>query len=296
MANENESNLAQDNEEEIEFASLDNLEADNPMGRGDYSGEENREPEEQSAVEDNTPPKFKGKSTEEIMEMYRNLEKEFGRKNNELGELRGKVDTLIGLQREGQQPAQQGSGKSGDTSNRTEVTEDEFWENPKDAVRKMLETSEYSQKLNQIENHITEQRRAQDLEQFKSKHPDFLDIVQDQQFQSWVTSTPKRQELYQQADNHDYAAADELLSIWKQLNGNKNNSSGEQDTDSAVREMADRESLKEAQIERSSGGGKKSKGKYFRRADIIDLKVNNPQRYRALQDEIMQAYAEGRVK
>jgi len=36
--------------------------------------------------------------------------------------------------------------------------------------------------------------------------------------------------------------------------------------------------------------------KIYRRADIISLKVNNPKRYEALQPEIMQAYAEGRVR
>ena len=36
--------------------------------------------------------------------------------------------------------------------------------------------------------------------------------------------------------------------------------------------------------------------KVYRRADIIKLMKNDPDRYQALADEIMAAYAEGRVK
>ena len=36
--------------------------------------------------------------------------------------------------------------------------------------------------------------------------------------------------------------------------------------------------------------------KIYRRADLIRLRTNDPQRYESLQDEILQAYAQGRVK
>jgi len=41
----------------------------------------------------------------------------------------------------------------------------------------------------------------------------------------------------------------------------------------------------------SSGGGK-----IFKRADLINLKMRDPQRYESMQDEIFKAYSEGRVK
>jgi len=36
--------------------------------------------------------------------------------------------------------------------------------------------------------------------------------------------------------------------------------------------------------------------KTYRRADLINLRLRDPARYEAMQDEIMAAYAEGRVK
>jgi hypothetical protein len=42
--------------------------------------------------------------------------------------------------------------------------------------------------------------------------------------------------------------------------------------------------------------GETSPKKIYRRADIMNLKMNDPNRYEQLQNEIMTAYAEGRVK
>ena len=44
------------------------------------------------------------------------------------------------------------------------------------------------------------------------------------------------------------------------------------------------------------GGSGESSKRVYRRADLIRLKMTDPSRYEALSDEIMQAYAEGRVK
>ena len=41
---------------------------------------------------------------------------------------------------------------------------------------------------------------------------------------------------------------------------------------------------------------KRSRRKVYRRADIIKLMKNDPDRYQAMSEEIMAAYAEGRVK
>jgi hypothetical protein len=46
------------------------------------------------------------------------------------------------------------------------------------------------------------------------------------------------------------------------------------------------------------GTGNRNKGtkKVYRRADLIKMKMQDPNRYMAMQDEIMAAYQEGRVK
>jgi len=276
--------------EEIEFADLENLELSNPMNASSvdssYEGEESEEEGEGKKKERvEVPEKFRGKDPEEIVEAYRNLERELGRKNNELGELRGKVDTLLDLEKGRSQ------GNSEGQSAEKQVTDDDFWESPTQAINKAIESSPYYQKVSQLEEKLTQNERQEKLQNFQSKHPDFQEVVSRSDFQEWVNATPKRRQLYLEADNHDYDAADELLSTFKEINQFKQQESEE------ARDMSDRESLKEAQVERSgNSGGKKKKGKYFRRADIIDLKMKNPERYNALLPEIKQAAQEGRIK
>jgi len=57
---------------------------------------------------------------------------------------------------------------------------------------------------------------------------------------------------------------------------------------------ARQQTLKAAQVD--TGGTGESSKRVYRRADLIRLKMTDPARYDALADEIMAAYAEGRVK
>jgi hypothetical protein len=52
--------------------------------------------------------------------------------------------------------------------------------------------------------------------------------------------------------------------------------------------------MKAAQVD--VGGSGESSKRVYRRADLIRLKMTDPARYEALNDEILSAYAEGRVK
>jgi hypothetical protein len=45
-----------------------------------------------------------------------------------------------------------------------------------------------------------------------------------------------------------------------------------------------------------TGGSGEATKKIYRRADLIRLKMTDPDRYESLQPEIMRAYTEGRVK
>jgi hypothetical protein len=96
--------------------------------------------------------------------------------------------------------------------------------------------------------------------------------------------------LYSRADSQfDAEAADELFSQWKST---KSASSSVLDAEKASR----KETLKKASTG-SSKGSSEPKGKtFYRRRDIIELIQTNPERYHAMEPEIRQAYAEGRVR
>ena len=127
-----------------------------------------------------------------------------------------------------------------------------------------------------------QQKLAQD-------HPDFGQVVQDPEFVNWVKSSPVRLGLYAKADGEfDYDSANELLSTYKALRGVK----AKQTTDAG--EATRKSNLKAATVD--AGGTGESSKRVYRRADLIRLKMSDPNRYEALSDEIMQAYAEGRVR
>jgi hypothetical protein len=129
----------------------------------------------------------------------------------------------------------------------------------------------------------------QTQQRLAKEHPDFMEISADKDFETWIKSSQVRLELYTRADaKFDFDAANELLTTYKQLRGIK-----QKQVEQSGKE-ARQQSLKAAQVD--TGGTGESSKRVYRRADLIRLKMTDPARYDALSDEIMAAYAEGRVK
>jgi hypothetical protein len=87
----------------------------------------------------------------------------------------------------------------------------------------------------------------------------------------------------------DYDAADELLSTWKERKSIVKQTKEHEET-------ARKQQAKAASTGTAKGSGETPRKKIYRRADIIKLMQNDPQRYLDLADEITLAYSEGRVK
>ncbi len=115
-------------------------------------------------------------------------------------------------------------------------------------------------------------------------------ILQNPKFAEWIQGSKIRTQLFVQADQqYDHAAADELFSLWKERQGVV------QQTAQAEKEGR-QQAVKAASTGNARGNPDSQHRKIYRRADIIKLMKTDPERYMALSDEIMQAYAEGRVK
>jgi len=124
----------------------------------------------------------------------------------------------------------------------------------------------------------------------QDKHPDFKEIVQDEAFAEWIKSSKVRTELYIRADQHfDFDSADELFSLWKERKQAVS-------TTETLQKVDRQRQAKAASTGSGRGSGEAPSRKIYRRADIIELMQKNPKRYQQLSNEIMQAYAEGRVK
>ena len=221
------------------------------------------------------PDKYRGKSLEDIVTMHQEAEKLIGRQAQEVGEVRRLADELL---------KQQLSQKTVQPP----VVENEvdFFEDPQSAIRKavtnhpdVLAAKQASQQLKQIQTQAM----------LNKKHPDFADVVRDGEFIEWVKASPMRLNIYAMADaNYDFNAADELLSTFKQIRTSKTQQTT--DAGNAVR----KQNLSAASVD--VGGTGESSKKVYRRADLIRLRMTDPNRYEALEPEIRAAYAEGRVK
>ena len=229
--------------------------------------------------EDNLPTKYKGKSLDEIIKMHQEAEKLIGRQAQEVGEVRKLADELIKRQL--------------DNKKEVEVTkEDEidFFEDPKKAVHRAVENHPA---VKEAREQTAEIKRMQTLNRLKTEFPDFESTVGDPAFAEWVKSSPVRLRLYAAADaNLDYDSAAELLSNWNYV---KPKAVAPASAPAPEIKAAQKAAVKSATVDVGSNTGATS-AKVYRRADLIRLQLEDPDRYYQLQDEIMAAYAQGRVK
>lgn len=220
------------------------------------------------------PEKYREKSLDEIVKMHQEAEKLIGKQAQEVGEVRKLADELI----------KQNLGSRQQT--RQEEPEVDFFENPQQAVQRTVDNHPDILAARQV---TQEMRRAQIQQRLAQEHPDFGDIAKDQDFANWVKSSPIRIKIFEQADSgYDFDSANELLSTYKQLRSVKQ----KQTSDDG--EVTRKQNLKAVGVD--VGGSGESTKKVYRRADLIRLKMQDPNRYDALSDEIMQAYQEGRVR
>ena len=229
------------------------------------------------------PDKFSGKSVEDIVKSYQNLEQELGRKSQEIGELRTLSDSFLKAEISRNEPQ-----TSPQAENSNNETENDFFEDPSKAVNSLIEKHPRFQEFQEFQAKQSQDSSKVQLEQ---THPDYVDIVQDSNFQDWVKASKFRVDLFEQADKYNYDAADELLTHWKERSM-IDKTAEVKEKQQATRKKNLKTGKTESRVSSESTAGKKT----YRRADLIRLKQSDPNRYADLADEIYNAYAEGRVR
>ena len=246
-----------------------------PAEDDDSITESFEETEEFQEEVNSVPEKYQNKSIEELVQMHQEAEKLVGKQSSEVGELRKVVDEYIHQQTQLTQQTNE------------PVEEIDFFSEPNKAVSNAIENHPSVREAKQV---AQEYRKTTALSQLQSKHPEMNTILQDEKFLEWIKGSNVRTRLLQQADQQfDVEAADELFSTWKerqQMIG----------TTADAEKSQRKQQVKAASTGSSSGSGEKASRKIYRRADIINLMRTDPARYQALSDEILKAYAEGRVK
>lgn len=242
---------------EVEFSEIEAIEKSEPK-------QEKKEPE--------LPEKYRGKSIEDVVKMHQEAEKLASRHSQEVGEVRRLADELLKAQ----------LAKKPEVEKPEEI---DFFDNPTEAINKAVSSNP---RVLAAEQNALQVQREYSKQMFFAKHPDALNIAQDSEFQDWVGKSKVRQKLLRDADNYDFDAGDELIGTWKELKGIKQAQSKQ------VEKQAIDNVLKDASVD--TGGSGESSRKVYRRADLIRLKMKDPAKYDAMYDDIMKAYADGRVR
>jgi len=221
------------------------------------------------------PEFYQGKSLEDVIKLHQDANAMIGKQAQEVGEVRKLADELLKQNLSSKQAAKP-----------EPEPEVDFFEDPRKAVQSTIGNHPDVVAAKQASQEF---RLMQVQQRLSKEHPDFADIVEGQDFQNWVKSSPIRTRLYALADgSFDYDSANELLTTYKELREVKSQQSEKAATATRTK------SMKAAQVD--VGGSGESSRKVYRRADLIRLKMTDPSRYEMLSDEILAAYAEGRVK
>jgi hypothetical protein len=223
------------------------------------------------------PDKFAGKSAEEIAQSYLEVEKELGRKNNEVGELRKLTDQF--LQQELNRPT---SVKEDPKEEAPSVDFDEFVEHPdkviSDLVRRELES---------VNKRFDEMSVEQRTQKFHNDNPDYQEIAGSKEFYDWAQSSPMRTRTLQAAQSGDFDAADAILQEYRQA-------AQVSQEKAELAEQKRAQELTDASVETAGTGA--TSDKVYHRSELMDMYINDPDRYRSMLPEIEAAYAEKRVK
>lgn len=249
-------------------------------GFDDNSLVESKDPETSEEVEggeagtDELPEKYRGKSIRDIIDMHQNLEKAYGRHNNELGELRQLTDQILKQQLE-----------TTSANKQADLTSDDLLDNPSEAINKAVASNPV---LTDIQSKLIARERAEQKRAFDAIHPDSQKVLNDPRFVAWVQESPTRLNLFQQAHvNYDYELASELLNLFKTV---------EKSVDTSVKHKEVKHQMSSPTRNAQSNANQGQRKPMFRRADLMRLKAEDPDRYERLQPQILEAYSEGRVK
>lgn len=254
-----------------------NLVDDTEMSHEDGEVVDNVEQDEQVASEQAGEQEAQASEPSELERMAEEnklLKQKLGNQGNEIGQMRKQMDELIQLELSKAKQAPQEPV--------------DIWSDPDSYVEQKLANHP---KLKQLDQLTETQYKSASMARLKEAHPDYVSIMQDSGFQEWVGKRQTRQALLQRADQqYDFDAADELFSTWKELR------------EAVGVKKQESSNSRPSEVRRASTGtataasAAPGRRKIYRRADLIKLRKENPDRYEALSDEIMAAYAEGRVR
>ena len=231
---------------------------------------------EEVTDDEDTPEIYRGKSASELAKILQDKERQIGQQGNELHNLRSTLDAMALNQSQASEPEPE------------PIQEADFFSDPTNTVNRAIEQHPA---LRQAQEMAQKMAYAQGLATLQQRHPDLKEVMSSPKFVEWIKASSVRTARFQKADQMgDVEEADDLISTFKQLNQVET-------TAKEASKKAQKQAVKSANTGAVRGNSDvRGSRRIYRRADIRELMKTNPARYEDLQPEIMQAYAEGRIR
>jgi hypothetical protein len=244
-------------------------------------------PQDKQQDED-LPEKFRGKSVKDIYEAYKQLESQYGRMANDLGQQRAITDRILNLRRE-QDLKSNGSGVTQPELPKIKATD--LAEDPTGSIEKVV-NARLAREQQEAVRRAEEENRNLAAQRFVSTHPDYQEFVNNAEFMEWVNASPVRRRAASAVQSGDFDAGSDLLTEFKEHRAAKRKMTDDNKNLDAARAA----SLESGS--RGNGDTPKGSGKIYNRADLLRLQMTNPDLYYSdeYQAVIMKAYAEKRVR
>lgn len=257
--------------DDSEFTSVSDYEVKVP----DEEVEVEVKPDKQ--VEREVPESIRNKTPEQLQKMYLDSQEFIKRQQEEVAFAR-----LMAKQISERTP----QAKQTEAQPNDEIPDSEFLINPKQAVARAVADHPA---VKQAEANNAEQRKLSAQAKFKEFHPDAVAVIADPEFNEFLAANPVKARLLRAADEHaDAELAASILTDFKVSRGNK------AEVTKTVLNSGRNQDLADAKV--TTGRGKSSNKPIFRTLDIRELIRTNPKKYEAMYEEIMDAYADDRVK
>lgn len=232
------------------------------------------------------PRRFAGKSREDIMEMYLNLERHDGRLANENGQMQRALQELLVDKRARDLTANGGNPKP------TTVEPADLLQRPTEALDPFIE-ERVTKAVAPIQQQLARLEGLLGQTVFQNRHADAQDITSSPEFTAWVKETPLRRNLAAIAAGGNTQVADDLLTEFKKTRTVETQNAEVQEQ----RRLAAASSVSLEQSRTGNDGTAKPAGKTYTRAQMRAL-MQSPayQSDDQLREEVSRAYIEGRVK
>lgn len=156
-----------------------------------------------------------------------------------------------------------------------EASAPSFDDDPVAAMERLVE-----KKIAPLRSEVTQTSAQTARARLAEHHPDYEQVVSDPAFQSWVQGSRVNTAAFEAAISGDIDTGIDLLNTYK---GSHTQTQDALDTSLALNKGG------------SSDTGARD-GQVYKRADIIRKKIEDPAWYRNNQEDILKAYAEGRVR